>query len=762
MDHIGRVEDFRLLTGRGRFTDDLAVPGALWGVFVRSPHAHAQIRSVDRSGAMAVAGARLVIDGADAMKAGLKPIPVTQRLTDAGGRPPRETPWQALAHGRVRHVGECVALCIADTAAAAAQMAEAVAVDYEALASVTDVQAAIRAGAPEIWPSAPGNVAFQWTLGDRAKVEAAMTSAAHVIAAEVTSQRVIVCPMEPRAAIATYEPVSDTYHLHAGNQGMTILRDQLAHIAGVANAQVVVTSYDVGGGFGIKNGTYPEYPALMLAAKLLGRPVRWTGTRSEAFVSDAQARDLVMSGRLALDAEGRILALDIRSTAALGAYVHPVGYFITCANFARCLSGPYRIPVVHAEVTCVATNTVPIAPYRGAGRPEAAAITESLMETAARQLKLDVIEIRRRNMLGAAEMPHTTAVGMTYCSGDFPGLLDQAIATAKWAEMPERKAEAHARGLYRGIGIGVFVEISGGVPNERAKMALGEDGRVHLRTALGATGQGHQTVFAMLAAEQLGIPADRIVVAEGDSRGFVDGGGASASRSTTMAGLAIRATSHQLIDKARARAAERLQTAAEVLVYQDGRFAAPGTNLAIGLLELAGDGQPPILAEARIEAESTFPSGCHVAEVEIDPETGAITLVAYSAVDDCGRVIAHEFAEGQVHGGLAQGIGQALMEHGFYDNGSGQLVAGSFMDYTLPRAADLPKFTSILQPSPARSNPLGVKGIGESGTVGALPAIANAIRDALEPLGVTQVPMPATPARIWQAIQAAASRAKPV
>ena len=748
-----RVEDERLLTGRGRFTDDLAVPGALWGVFVRSVHAHAEIGGTDRAAALALPGARLVLDGADAVRAGLKPIPVTQRLVDADGRPPRETPWRALAVERVRHVGECVALCVADTPEAAARMAEALTIDYRALPSVTDVTAATQPGAPELWPSAPGNVAFKWTLGDRSAVDAAVKSAAHVVDVEVTSQRVIVCPLEPRAAIATYDPAADSYHVHAGNQGMVILRDHLAHTAGVAPDRVVVTSYDVGGGFGIKNGTYPEYSALMLAAKQLGRPVRWTGTRAEAFVSDAQARDSVMAGRLALDADGRILALDVRSSAALGAYVHPVGYFIACANFARCLAGPYRVPAMRAEITCVATNTVPTAPYRGAGRPEAAYITESLMEAAARKLGLDVVEIRRRNLIGPAELPHRTAAGTTYDSGDFPRLLDSALAAAGWAGMPERKAKARARGLYRGIGIGLFVEISGGVPNERAQLTLAEDGRVHQRTAIGATGQGHETVFAMLAAEQLGIAADRIMVGEGDSRGFVDGGGASASRSTTMAGLAIRGASIALIDMARARAAERLHIKPEALVYADGRFAAPGTNLAIGLDQLAGDGQPPLFADIRIEAESTFPNGCHIAEVEIDPETGLVALVAYSAVDDCGRVIAHEFAEGQVHGALAQGIGQALLEHGVYDAETGQLVAGSFMDYTLPRAADLPRFTSILQPSPARTNPLGVKGIGESGTVGALPAIANAIRDALSPLGAGPVAMPATSARVWQAIR---------
>ena len=752
-----RIEDERLLTGRGRFTDDLAAPGALWATFVRAPNAHAEIAGIDTTAAMTVHGARLVLDGQAAAKAGLKPLPVAQRLTDAAGKPPRNAPWRTLALERVRHVGECVALCVADTREAADAMAEALAVDYRALPSVTDLLGAVKAGAPQLWPDATGNVAFHWTLGDGAATNAAMAAAQHVVEVAVKSQRVVVCAMEPRAAIARFDAAAGTYHIHVGNQGMTIIRDQLAHMLGVANDTVVVTSFDVGGGFGMKNGTYPEYPAMLHAAKLTGRTIRWTATRSESFVSDAQARDSHMIGRMGLDSDGRIVALEVKAHAALGAYVHPVGYFISCANFSKCIPGPYRIPAVRSEVTCVMTNTVPIAPYRGAGRPEAAYITESPIEAAARKLTMDPIELRRRNMVRTEELPHETAVGMVYDSGDFPRLLDTALKDADWAGIAKRKAEAKARGKLRGIGLGMFVEISGGVPFERAKMQLESDGRVHVRTPIGATGQGHQTTFAMLGAEQLGIPSGRIIVAEGDSRGFEDGNGASASRSTQIAGLAIRATSIQLIDMARAKAAAKLDTDAAGLTSADGRFSKPGTNLAIGLDQLIGPDEPPIMAEARIESEPTWPNGCHIAEVEIDPETGHVTLAAYTAIDDCGRVIAHQFAEGQIHGALAQGIGQALMEHGFYDPESGQLAAGSFMDYAMPRADDLPRFNSHLQPSPATSNPLGVKGVGESGTVGALPAIANAIADALASYGVTGIEMPATPERIWRAINGRAA-----
>jgi carbon-monoxide dehydrogenase large subunit len=750
-----RVEDQRLITGTGAFTDDTIAEGALWGAFLRSPHAHAELGRIAKGAAMGVPGARLVLTGEDWRAAGFGAVPVQRRLVDSDGRPPREAPWPVLALDKVRHVGEPVALCVADTKAAAEEMTLALSVDYVPLSAAALIGDALAPGAPELWPSAPGNVAFRWTLGDRAAVDAAFAGAAHIVEARRTSQRVVICPMEPRAAVASFDPATGVFRLHTGNQGMTIMRDQIAQILGVDKHSIVVTSRDVGGAFGIRVGAYPEYPALLEASRRLGMPVRWAATRSEAFVSDAQARDSIMEGRLALDGEGRILALDVEAKAAMGAYLHHTGYFIATANFSRCVIGPYRVPAAHSAVTCVLTNTVPTAPYRGAGRPEAAYIMETLIEAAAERLGLDPVEIRRRNMLPAEAMPHKTAVGTTYCTGDFPDLLDQALAAADWASLAERKAQSRARGLYRGAGIGMFVEISGGVPNERAKMKLGNDGLVSVHTAIGATGQGHETVFAMLADEQLGLGTGRIRVAQGDSTGFEDGGASTASRSTTMAGLAIRATALELIKAAKARAAERLGVAADSIVYDNGRLNVPATNLAIGLEELAAGEAPPLEAEARIEAEPTFPSGCHIAEVEIDPDTGVVEVCQFVAVDDCGRVIHHELAEGQVHGALAQGFGQALMEHGVYDRESGQLLAGSMMDYTLPRARDLPRFNSILAPSPARSNVLGVKGVGESGTVGPLPALMNAIRDALRPLGVEEIEMPATPARVWAAIDAA-------
>ncbi len=750
--HMNRLEDERLLTGRGVFTDDIAVPGALVAVVLRSPHAHAELRSIATADAMRIAGARLVLTGSDLQAAGIKPIAITPRLVDPDGQPPRAAPWPILATGRVRHVGEPVALCIAETEAAARAMAEAVAVDYVPLPAVADLVDAKSSNAPQLHASAPGNLVFHWELGSKDAVASAFKQATHIVEVRRTSQRVVICPLEPRAAVATCEASTGRFHLATGNQAMTLLRDQAAHCLGIDKHALVVTSRDVGGAFGIRNGVYPEYPALLHAARVLGRSVRWTATRSEAFQSDAQARDSRMVGRLGFDGEGKFLAVEVSADAAMGAYLQQVGYFIACANFARCIAGPYRIPALHVSVDCILTNTVPTAPYRGAGRPEAALIMESLVEAAARKLGIDAIDLRRRNMVTRAEMPHRTAAGTVYDSGDFPATLDAVLKAADWAGVPMRKEHARARGRLLGVGLASFVEISGGVPNERAQMTLRRDGRVFARTPVGATGQGHETVFAIMAAEQLQLPPDRVVVGQGDSTGFEDGGSSSASRSTTMAGLAMRAAAIALIAKARARAAARLHVAADALDYKDGRFAAPGTNLAVTLTELAAT-EDTIFVDEKVEALPTFPNGCHVAEAEIDPETGVVALVAYHAVDDCGRVIAHEFAEGQIYGALAQGIGQALMEHGHYDRETGQLVAGSMMDYALPRAVDMPRINSALRPEPARSNPLGVKGVGESGTVGALPAVTNAVLDALRPLGVTDIALPITAERVWRAIQ---------
>ncbi|MFV0294912.1 MAG: xanthine dehydrogenase family protein molybdopterin-binding subunit, partial [Hyphomicrobiaceae bacterium] len=550
-----RKEDLRLVKGAGSFTDNIAVEGALWASFVRSPHAHADIGGFDTAAAMAIAGARLVITGADWQAAGLGAIPVQRRLTDSEGNPPKAAPWTVLAADRARHVGMPVAVCVAETKAEAEAMADAVEVDWRPRAAAPTLASALADGAPELWQSAPGNIAFHWTLGDKAATERAFAEADHIVEVRRVSQRLVIVPMEPRSAIARYDGAAGHYKLHTGNQGVAIVRDQAAEALGIDKHSLAVTTLDVGGGFGIRSGCYPEYPALLHAARVLGEPVRWTASRTEAFHSDAQARDSDMVGRLALDSAGRFLALDVKTHVAMGACIHHTGYFIATANLSRCLPGPYRIPAVHSDVTCVFTNSVPTAPYRGAGRPEAAYIVESLVEAAAAKLGLDSVDLRRRNLLGPEEMPHVTAVGMRYCSGDFPDLLDRALVASDWAGLGQRKAASRSSGRLRGGGVGMFVEISGGVPNERAKMRLKPGGVVQVRTTLGATGQGHETIFAMLADEQLGIGADNIVLAPADRTGFEDGGGASASRSTQMAGLAIRQSALDLIAELKAKAA---------------------------------------------------------------------------------------------------------------------------------------------------------------------------------------------------------------
>jgi carbon-monoxide dehydrogenase large subunit len=749
-----RIEDLRLLTGQGRFTDDLPAEGALAAAFVRSPYAHAELGPIETA-AMAVPGARLVLTGADIEAASLKPIPVAARLTDADGKGPTLSPWPALAQGRVRHVGEVVALCVAETPAQALDMVERIAVDYRPLPVVIGFERALADNAEQIWPAAPRNVALHWTIGDLTATDRALGTSPLVVEVALSSQRLVIAPMEPRAVLASWHKESQSYHLQTGSQGALFLAQQMAAMMAVPLERMVVTHGDVGGAFGIRSCPYPEYAALLLAARRLGRPVRWTCTRSEAFLSDNQARDSRMTGRLALDRDGRILALEAQAVADMGAYLQPQGYFIACSNFARCLPGPYRVPAIFAEVYCVHTNTVSTAPYRGAGRPEAAFLMEALMDKAAHTLRIDAAEIRRRNMLAASELPHETGVDMSYDSGDFPALLAEALRAADYAGAMQRKEEARARGRLRGIGIGVFVELSGGPPLERAQMRIGEGGRVLVRTPLGASGQGHETVFAALAAAELGLSPEQVTVEGSDSRGLADGGATFGSRATAAGGHAIKAASAKLIETARARAAERLKVAPERLAWEHGRFTLPGTNHTVSLTELANLPGPPIMADTTATTPLTFPNGVHIAEVEIDPETGEVTLVSYLAADDCGRVVAPVLAEGQVHGAIAQGVGQVLVEHAIYDRESGQLVTGSFMDYAMPRADDLPFMRSLFRPAPATTNPLGVKGVGEAGTTGALPAVYNAIMDALAPFGVQVLALPATPERVWQAIKGA-------
>jgi aerobic carbon-monoxide dehydrogenase large subunit len=648
-----------------------------------------------------------------------------------------------------------VALVVAETEPQARDASELVAVDYAPRDAVTDIARAAERAAPQIWPEARGNLAVDWhphgaKPEERAELDAIFAGAAHVARVRLVNQRIVMAPMEPRGAVAFHEPDADRYVLHCASQSAFVMRQHVARTMGVDVDKLRVVSGDVGGAFGMRTSGYPEYPALLLAAKRLGRPVRWRSTRQEGFLSDNQARDTVIDARLALDANGKFLALDIDSIAALGAYHTSHGAFIATVNFARCLPLMYDIPTIGLRIRCLFTNTVPTGPYRGAGRPEANYAVERLVDEAARVTGIGRIELRRGNLIPAGRMPYKTAIGATYDSGDFPAVFEQALARADIAGFAVREAASQAAGRKRGLGVSCFLEIAGGQPGEGASVGFPGSSKLLLAIGVQASGQGHRTVYRRLIAERLGVPAEAIDVAHGDSDDEVPSAGAVASRSTVAVGGAVAAAVDAIIEKGRRLAAHVLEAAAEDIVYRDGVFEIAGTDRNIALFELADRAKTfgeSLDARSSYDAVPTFPNGVHVAEVEIDPGTGRTTLAAYTCVDDCGRVLQPVLVEGQVQGGVAQGVGQTLLEWAQYDDASGQLVAGSFMDYAMPRADDLPAILSEMHPVPSTTNPLGVKGVGEAGTTAALAAVMNAIADA-----GANIDMPATPERVWRAL----------
>ena len=758
-----RDEDYRLLIGAGRFADDERDTGEAYGVFVRSPHAFAAIRGIDTAAARAIPGVVAVLTAADMARAGVGDVTLVTPVPNGAGMVVPRRP--ALAGDAARHVGDPVALVVADTEAAAREAAELVAVDYQPRAAVTDVIAAGLPEAPQLWPEAPGNLALDWrgfaaADADREERERIFAGAAHVARVRLVNQRVVMAPMEPRGALARYDRETDRFVLSCASQSAFVLRQHLAHCLGVAAERIRVLSGDVGGAFGMRATLYPEYPALLVAAQETGRAVRWLASRSECFLSDNQARDTIIEAALALDDAGRFLALDIDVLANMGAYLTSHAAFIATANFARCLPGMYDIPRIGLRFRCLYTNTVPTGPYRGAGRPEANYCLERLVDAAAQVCGVERLELRRRNLIRRDRMPYKTPVGTTYDSGDFPALFEDALDRADVAHFKARAAASERAGKRRGLGVSCFLEIAGGQPGEGA--AIGFPGQSRLLLAIGvhASGQGHRTLYRRLAAERLGIPLDHIDFEQGDSDDGVPSAGSVASRSTMSVGGAVAATIDALIEKGRRVAAHVLEAAEADIAYQGGVFEIAGTDRRIGLFELAE--QARALARAGVIPEDldtrrtadvppSFPNGVHVAEVEIEPETGQVHLVAYTAVDDCGRPLQPVLVEGQVHGGVAQGAGQALFEAGTYDAESGQLLAGSFMDYAMPRADDLPPIASELRPVPATSNPLGVKGVGEAGTTAALAAVMNAVADALPE--ALDIDMPATPERVWRALR---------
>jgi carbon-monoxide dehydrogenase large subunit len=763
-----RDEDFRLLTGAGRFCDDERAAGEAHAVFVRSPHAFAAIGAIDTAGARAVPGVLAVLTAADMERAGVGNVAIITPVPNGRGLVVPRRP--ALAGEFARHVGDAVALVVAESEAAARDAAELVAVDYAPREPVTEIGAAAAPQAPQVWAAAPGNVALDWqgfggTGPDREQHERIFATAAHVARVSLVNQRIVMAPMEPRAALARYDRAADRFVLSCASQSAFVLQQHLAQSLGVGPERVRVVSGDVGGAFGMRATGYPEYPALLVAAKETGRPVRWLASRSECFLSDNQARDTLIEAALALDEAGRFLALDIDALAAMGAYLTSHAAFIATVNFARCLPGMYDIPHIGLRIRCLFTNTVPTGPYRGAGRPEANYCLERLVDAAARVSGIDRIVLRRRNLIPADRMPYRTPVGATYDSGDFPAVFERALECAGIAQFKARAEASQRAGKRRGLGVSCFLEIAGGQPGEGAAIAFPGQSKLLLAIGVQASGQGHQTLYRRLAAERLGIPAEAVEVAQGDSDDGVPSAGSVASRSTMSVGGAVVAAVDAVIEKGRRVAAHVLEAAEADIVYRGGVFEIAGTDRRIPLFELA-DRARALAAAGTIDENldtrrtadvpPTFPNGVHIAEVEIEPDSGRVTLAAYVSVDDCGVVLQPVLVEGQVQGGVAQGVGQALIESGIYDPASGQLLAGSFMDYAMPRADDLPDITSVLCPVPSTTNALGVKGVGEAGTTAALAAVINAVADAL-PAGAA-IDMPATPERVWQALHRADQR----
>lgn len=753
--YIKRVEDDRLLTGTGGFTDNLTRPNQVHVVLVRSPHAHAKILGINADEARKAPGVVAVYTWQDMAKEGAGDFSFPAMFPNADGSKPEMTPRRSLAHEAVRYVGEAVAAVVAETRGQAQDAAELVEVDYDPLPSVSTIEDALKAGAPQVWQGAPGNLVGFNRFGDAAKADAAFKAAAHIVALDIMHQRLIVNAMEPRAVMAEWE--GDRLIVHIGSQNPSVTRDTLADvILKMPKDKVRVLVRDIGGGFGMKVGIQPDEAVAVWVAKVLKRPAKWRAERSEEFAATTAGRDQLHKASLALDKDGRILALRMEAFANIGAYPARAGVVIPLFVGPKVTTGTYDIPVVDLKLNAVITHSATIGAYRGAGRPECILNLERLMDTAARQIGMDPAELRRRNFVKPSQMPYTTAMGEKYDSGDFDLFLTKTLEASDWKGFEARKAEAEKRGKLYGRGLASYVEwTSANVMNEMAHYEVKADGKVTIWMGTQGMGQGLQTSFTQLASELLGIDPSQIEIAMGDSD-RVGGVGSMGSRSAYIGGSAVLTGSEKLVDKGKELAADALEASAADIVYAAGRFTIAGTDRAIGLGDLAAR-QP----DKRIFIENVnsvdgiaWPNGAHVGEVEIDPDTGRVELKRYTTVDDVGKPLHRPIVFGQIHGGCAQGIGQALLEENVYDRETGQLITGSFMDYAMPRADTFPTFNNTLDDSvPAKSNPIGVKGVGESGTVGSTPTVMNAIMDALWPLGVRSMEMPASPHRVWQAIQ---------
>jgi carbon-monoxide dehydrogenase large subunit len=756
---VPRFEDPRLIRGGGHYVDDIVLPRMAFGYVLRSPYAHARIRAIDATAAKAALGVLAVLTGADWEASGWADLPVP------GGLKCRPR-FPALVKDRVRWVGDYVAFVVAETKDQAQDAAELIAVDYEPLPAIVSTAGAREPGAQPVWDECPDNVCFVHPEGDNAATDAAFATAAHVVRRHMIVNRVTAAAMEPRGAVGDYASAEDRYTIYTTLQRTHGYRAELAQIMKVPESHVRVVAGDIGGSFGMKSAIYNEVPLVLLASKLTGRPVKWTSTRSEAFLSDAQARDHVTAAELALDERGHFLGLRVRVTAAVGAYPQ-VGCNVFVMNLGT-LAGVYRTPAVHAEVTAVFTNTNPMRPYRGNGRPEFAYVIERMVDEAADELGIDPVELRRRNLIPPEAMPFKSGLTFTYDCGEFEKNLDMALKLADFAGFEMRRAEARRRGKFRGIGLSNTIERAAAGGFEAAEVRFDRSGTVTLLSGSITQGQGHETVYKQLLCDRLGIHPSQVHYVQGDTDKVAIGEGTGGSRSAALGGSAVHLATERIVAKARAIAAHMLNAAIDDVAFEDGLFTAPRSNRALRVGEVAAasfhpqnlpdDMEPGLIASAIFSSkQQSFPNGVHICELEIDEETGAVEVLRYSVVDDVGTVMNPLLLEGQISGGIAQGLGQILMEDIHFDAETGQLVTGSFMDYAMPRAGDLSAIDMDSNPVPTRTNPLGVKGAGEAGAVGAMPAVANALVDALSPLGIRHVEMPATPERLWRAMRAAAT-----
>ena len=758
----GRLEDRRLLTGRGRFISDWNFPNQAYAAFLRSDRAHAEIRGIDLSAALKARGVLAVLTGKDAAEAGYKSIPSNLAVKDRFGEPLKKPPRPVLAQGKVRHVGECVACVVAESPLAAHDAVELIAVEYGDLPAVTTAEKALLPGAPQLHEALPGNLSFDWAAGDEAATGAAFGSAARVVKLALDNPRMVGNPMEPRACAATYDAATGKYALYACTQGTAGMRAQLVHTMGIPDDKIDVIAEDVGGGFGVRFNMYPEYCVVLLAAKKTGRAVKWTGSRSEVFLSDEQGRDVASTSELALDASGKFLAMRFAYIADLGAYLAPTGPFINTQGVVACLTGVYDVPAAYARVRLAVTNKAPGAAYRGAGRPVMSYMIERLVDEAAVELGIDPAELRRKNLVPKHKFPYKAANGNTYDCGDFEGVLGDALAASDWAGFPARRAQSAARGKLRGRGMAAYIEASGGgfAPSDQVELRFDPEGGVTMYAVSHSHGQGHETSYAQIVSAVLGVPIEQFRLRNGDPAVRLVGNATGGSRSLLGVGSVMQIAAKQVVEKGLALASKDLEAAAADIEFRDGTYRIKGTDRAVTLLSLAkkyaGTAQAlDVKTEGKFGV--TFPNGCHVAEVEIEPETGIAEIVKFTAVDDAGNIVNHQIVEGQMQGGITQGAGQVFGEHLIYDSETGQLLTGSFMDYAMPRAGLVDRLTIREHPVPTATNPLGAKGVGEAGVSGSLPALMNAVLDALRQAGVTHFDIPATPDRIWRAVQAAKS-----